>query len=165
MVQSIDPETANALLRFSQNLREIRERVGPHQRHLAALTGVDRSAISLFESAKQTPKFSTLLKLARGAEVKVADFFEGIGPVGVPVETPVLTGTTATAPAEMFGANLTWARERSGLTIEQLALEAEVDRSTIGKIEKGELEPSLPKILKLARALEIPPATLFHGVE
>jgi transcriptional regulator with XRE-family HTH domain len=165
MVQSIDPETASALRQFGRSLRKIRKRVGPSQRRLAILAKVDRSAISLIERAKQSPKFSTILKLARGAEVEVADFFEGIGPAGVQVETPIVTDATPGSPAETFGANLTWAHERSGLTIEQLALDADVDRSTIGKIELGKLEPSLPKILKLARALEIPPATLFHDVE
>jgi transcriptional regulator with XRE-family HTH domain len=165
MVQFIDAETASDLRRFGRNLREIREQVGPNQKQLAILAKFDRSAISQIECAKRSPKFSTLLKLARASEVTPAELFAEIGPAHSPVEAPILREATPNSPAERFGANLKWAHKRSGLTDEQLALEAEVDRSTIGKIEKGDLEPSLPKILKLARALEVPPAFLFHDVE
>jgi transcriptional regulator with XRE-family HTH domain len=165
MVQTIDPGAARELRLFGRNLCKVREQVGLDQSDLAILAKFDRSAISRIECARRTPKFSTLLKLARAARVKPAELFEGIAPMESPVETPIRTGETPNSPAGLFGANLKWARKRAGLTKERLALEAEVDRSTIGAIEKGQMEPSLPKILKLARALEIPPALLLYGVE
>jgi transcriptional regulator with XRE-family HTH domain len=165
VAQTIDPDTATELRLFGRNLCKARERVGPHQSDLATLANLDRSAISQIECARRAPKFSTLLTLARAARIKPAELFEGIGPRDSPDKAPTLTGEAPNGPAGLFGANLRWARERGGLTKERLALEAEVDRSTIGAIEKGEIEPSLPKVLKLARALKIAPALLFHEVE
>jgi transcriptional regulator with XRE-family HTH domain len=165
MTQAIDQDTAKELLLFGRNLCKIREQVGPNQSHLATLAKLDRSAISQIECARRAPKFSTLLKLARAARIMPAELFEGIGRNQSQTEMPVRVGEKPSAPARLFGANLKWARKRSGLTKEQLALDAGVDRSTIGAIEKGEIEPSLPKLLKLARALDIPPALLLHDVE
>jgi transcriptional regulator with XRE-family HTH domain len=165
MTQTIDSQTRTELRLFGRNLCKAREKVGPYQSDLAILAKFDRAAISQIECARRSPKFSTLVKLARAAGIKPAELFEGIGQMETPNETPVYTGETPDGPAGLFGANLKWARERAGLTKNGLALEAEVDRSTIGAIEMGEMEPSLPKILKFARALAIPPALLWYGVE
>lgn len=161
----IDPLTARELRLFGRNLCKARDQLGLHQRDVSTLAEFDRSAISQIECARRSPKFSTLLKLARALQIKPAELFHDIGPAESPNEEPNRIGKTPNTPTELFGANLEWARERSGLTRERLALEAEVDRSTIGPIERGELEPSLPKILKLARALKIHPAVLLYGVE
>jgi transcriptional regulator with XRE-family HTH domain len=165
MAQIIDRQTARELLLFGRNLCKAREQVGPYQSDLATLAKFDRAAISQIECARRSPKFSTLVKLARAAGIKPGDLFEGIGTLEWPEDRPVHVGEIPNGPAGLFGANLQWARERSGLTKNGLALEAEVDRSTIGAIEKGEIEPSLPKILKLARVLKVPPALLWYGVD
>ncbi|MFZ1156066.1 MAG: helix-turn-helix transcriptional regulator [Solirubrobacteraceae bacterium] len=165
MAQAIDQDTARELRLFGRNVCKVREQVGPKQIDLATLAKLDRSAISQIECARRAPKFSTLLKITRAAQIKPAELFEGVGHKESPAEKPVHTGKTPSSPAKLFGANLKWARKYRGLTKEQLALDATVDRSTIGAIERGEIEPSLPKLLKLARALEIPPALLLHNVE
>lgn len=46
-----------------------------------------------------------------------------------------------------------------------LAGESGVDRAGVGAIERGERDPRLDTILKLAWSLELPPAVLLHGVE
>jgi transcriptional regulator with XRE-family HTH domain len=163
VAQAADPITAKELRAFAHNVRRIREQAHLYQEEMAELAEFDRSAISQIEGAKRAPKFSTLLKLARAAGVEPSDFFAGIGPPA-PRDIPALTGDPPAEPSARFGANLKLARTHRELTKEGLALEAEVDRSTIGAIELGEIEPSIPKLLKLARALEIPPSFLFQGV-
>jgi transcriptional regulator with XRE-family HTH domain len=169
MTQTIDRQTARELQLFGRNLCKARERVGPYQNDLAKLAKFDRAAISQIECARRSPKFRTLIKLARAAKIEPAELFEGIGHPESPDksrgEPPAPPADTPNGPAGRFGANLKWARKQAGMTKIGLALDAGVDRSTIGAIERGEIEPSLPKILKLARTMKIPPALLWHGVK
>ena len=37
-------------------------------------------------------------------------------------------------------------------------------QTAVARIESGERKPTLDTILKLARGLEVPPATLFRGI-
>ena len=53
-----------------------------------------------------------------------------------------------------FGRALRAARVARGVAQEQLALLAGLERSFVGKIERGENQPSLGILLRLARALE-----------
>lgn len=63
-----------------------------------------------------------------------------------------------------FGNNVRRLRESSGMTQENLAEAAGLDRSYIGGIERGERNPALAAILRLASALGIAPAELFNGI-
>lgn len=46
-------------------------------------------------------------------------------------------------------------RERKGITQEQLALNAGLNRAYIGYIERGERNPSTDTLVKIAKALKI----------
>ena len=61
-----------------------------------------------------------------------------------------------------FGKNLRKLRKDNALSQEELALSAEVDRSYVGGIERGERNPSLNVILQLAKAIGIEPKELFQ---
>jgi transcriptional regulator with XRE-family HTH domain len=74
-------------------------------------------------------------------------------------------GEKKNAPAEAFGAVLQELRTQRGLTQEALALEAGTERSHISALERAEKGPSLPTILRLARALDVPPGELVDRVE
>ena len=63
-----------------------------------------------------------------------------------------------------FGGNVRRFREALGLSQERLGADAKLDRSYIGGLERGERNPSLSAILKLASALQIPPARLLEGI-
>ena len=63
-----------------------------------------------------------------------------------------------------FGENLRDARNRAGLSQQALALGSGMDRATISIYENGGRQPRLDTILKLARALENPPATLLRDL-
>lgn len=57
---------------------------------------------------------------------------------------------------KQFGVNLRACRLERGLTQEQLADRAALDRTYISGIERGERNPSLVNLARLAEALQIP---------
>lgn len=64
-----------------------------------------------------------------------------------------------------FGPNLRRWRTRRGYSQERLAQLADLHRTEIGLLERGEREPKLGIITKLAGALAISPSALFEGLE
>jgi len=67
-------------------------------------------------------------------------------------------------PHERFAKNLRDARRRLGLSQEALGAAAGIHRTEVGLLERGERDPRLRTITKLARALGIAPAALLDGV-
>ena len=63
-----------------------------------------------------------------------------------------------------FGNALRTERLKAGLSQEALADLAELDRTYVGSVERGERNISLINIVKLAQALGVQPATLFKGL-
>ena len=66
--------------------------------------------------------------------------------------------------AERFGRNLLAARERVGITQEELGFRAELHRTAVGQLERGERTARLDTYVKLLGALEIDPAELLIGL-
>lgn len=56
-------------------------------------------------------------------------------------------------------------REGLGLAQDQFALMASVDRSYYGKLERGERQPSLGLLLRIARGLGVSGAALVERTE
>ena len=77
------------------------------------------------------------------------------------------TGTTTyeAEPAIAFGAAVREERTNQGIAQEALAHMAGIERSHMGKIERGEHVPTLPLILKIARALQCSSAHLMTLTE
>lgn len=68
---------------------------------------------------------------------------------------------------QRFGARVRKERERLGISQEELADRAGVHRTYMGGVERGERNVGLLNLLRIARALGVPPATLlrdFHAV-
>ncbi|MGB0722581.1 MAG: helix-turn-helix domain-containing protein [Gammaproteobacteria bacterium] len=65
----------------------------------------------------------------------------------------------------VFGQVLRQARKEKQISQERLALEADVDRSYISKLETGGYQPSLSMLFALAGVLEIKPSELVERVE
>ena len=68
-------------------------------------------------------------------------------------------------PALAFGAAVREARTAQGMAQETLAHRAGIERSHMGKIERGEHMPTLALILKIAIALKISAADLMVATE
>jgi len=64
-----------------------------------------------------------------------------------------------------FGATVRELRELRGWSQEQLAGRAELNRSYLGEVERGDAMPSLATIEKIATALALSPADLLGRCE
>jgi transcriptional regulator with XRE-family HTH domain len=62
---------------------------------------------------------------------------------------------------QVIGTNVRLARQKAGLTQEQLALEAKIDLTYAGGIERGKRNPSVLVLARLADALGTTPADLL----
>jgi transcriptional regulator with XRE-family HTH domain len=159
-----DRELDEQLARFGENMREARRRAGLSQIDLSFRAKLDRAAVSFLERAERAPDLSTIVRVAGAVGVKPAGLLRGIGPASSTVRGP-RSSVEDLPPAVRFGANLRWARERAGISQEALAIDAHVDRAAISVFERGKRNPNLRTLLRLARALELPPAVLLRGVE
>ena len=63
-----------------------------------------------------------------------------------------------------FGERLQTLRKERGLTQEELAFKVGVDRSYLGFVERGERNPTLIILYRIAKALKISLAELFRTV-
>jgi len=68
-----------------------------------------------------------------------------------------------TREGEIFGARLRQLRTDRQWTQEDLAETAGLTATYVGQVERGDKVASLTVVLKLARALDIPPAELLSG--
>jgi transcriptional regulator with XRE-family HTH domain len=73
-----------------------------------------------------------------------------------------MVGKQKNSPAEAFGIALRKLRKSSGLSQEELALEAGIQRNFVSLIELGRNQPSITTIFKLADALSIRPSKLVQ---
>lgn len=78
-------------------------------------------------------------------------------PAGSKTADPVL--------ASAFGAAVRAARTKQGVAQEVLANMAVIERSHVGKIERGEHMPTLAAILKIAVALDLPAGDLIAAAQ
>lgn len=60
-----------------------------------------------------------------------------------------------------FGENLRTMRKQKGISQDKLALLADIDRSYVGRIERGEVNVTLEKVYQLAEVLECDPVELL----
>ncbi|MCB1736011.1 MAG: helix-turn-helix transcriptional regulator [Gammaproteobacteria bacterium] len=65
----------------------------------------------------------------------------------------------------VFGKVLRQARKEKQISQERLALEADVDRSYISKLETGAYQPSMSMLFALSGVLQIRPSELVRRVE
>lgn len=63
--------------------------------------------------------------------------------------------------AKNFGQRVVELRKKQGLTQEELADKAEIERSYMGAIERGERNPTLVKVFQLSNSLNISVKELF----
>lgn len=66
---------------------------------------------------------------------------------------------------EVVAANIREARRVSGLSQERLAELSELHMTDVGRIERGERDPGVRTLAKLAQGLGISPGDLFDGIE
>ncbi|HNE27066.1 MAG TPA: helix-turn-helix transcriptional regulator [Pseudomonadales bacterium] len=67
--------------------------------------------------------------------------------------------------AKAFGLALRQSRENVGLSQEELAHLANVDRTFVSRAERGVCQPALATIIMLAQALQVPASVLVATTE
>ena len=65
---------------------------------------------------------------------------------------------------KQLGARIRYLRQQKNLSIEELALEAEINRNYLGDLERGTRNPTMVVLVKISRALGIDLAVLFEGI-
>ncbi len=70
------PSRAALLTQFADNVRRIREARGISQTALALLADISRPRLNQLEQAKQDPRLSTVLKIARALKVPLSTLLE-----------------------------------------------------------------------------------------
>jgi transcriptional regulator with XRE-family HTH domain len=158
-----DRELDEQLVQFGENIRGARKQAGLSQIDLSVRAKLDRAAVSFIERAERAPDLATIVRVAGAVSVKPSALLRDIGGNGPALRGP-RRSPEATTPAERFGINLRWARQRAGLSQEALANEATVDRAAVSVFERGRRNPNLRTILRLARALEVAPGVLLRGM-
>lgn len=157
-------EIVEQIRAFGENLRRARLDAGLTQVELSLATPLDRAAISRLECGERAPDMPTLMRLCAALGTRPTDLVNGVGPKRRANRTSPRLGSELSRAAQ-FGANLKWARRRTDISQERLALDAKVDRAAISVYENGGREPNLRTVLKLAWKLEVPPAALLAGIE
>lgn len=66
--------------------------------------------------------------------------------------------------ATRFGQNLARCRERAGLSQEELGMRAELHRTAVGQLERGQRIARADTLVKLAGSLEVSPEDLLAGL-
>lgn len=66
---------------------------------------------------------------------------------------------------KQLGARIRYLRQQKNQSIEDLALDAEINRNYLGDLERGARNPTLLILNKIAKALEVDLATLFEGIK
>ncbi len=67
--------------------------------------------------------------------------------------------------AHRFGENLRKCRRLAGFSQEELGMRSSLHRTEIGLLERGARVPRIDTLIKIASALQIPPAELIDGIE
>jgi transcriptional regulator with XRE-family HTH domain len=66
--------------------------------------------------------------------------------------------------SERFAENVRRLRKRAGISAEELADRADINRSHVGSIENGRVEPRLGTLLRLIGALATTPDGILDGI-
>ncbi|MBR5996708.1 MAG: helix-turn-helix transcriptional regulator [Bacilli bacterium] len=65
---------------------------------------------------------------------------------------------------KQLGARIRYLRQQKNMTIEDLALEAEITRNYLCDLDRGTRNPTVVILNKIAKALDINLSTLFEGI-
>ena len=65
---------------------------------------------------------------------------------------------------KQLGARIRYLRQQKNMTIEELALEAEINRNYLCDLERGTRNPTVLVLNKIAKALDTNLSTLFEGI-
>ena len=71
----------------------------------------------------------------------------------------------SSSPEKAFGQAFRSMRKAVGISQEQVALEADCDRTTVSLIERGLVSPKLSTIVKMCRIIDVRPSEVLRRME
>lgn len=77
----------------------------------------------------------------------------------------IMASLPPVTPKALFGERLRQLRITAGLSQEELAHRAGLDRTYVSSCERGRRNLSLEAIVQLANALNVPPSQLLEGIQ
>ena len=110
------------------------------------------------DTAKTEPRISARLELAVPGQTTYALVL----PVDLRAPDKEARGLNF---ATRFGHNLARCRDRAGISQEELGMRAELHRTAIGQLERGERVARTDTLVKLAGSLAVSPVELLDGLE
>src|SRR5882762_10535690 len=79
----------------------------------------------------------------------------------MPIAASLSSGCQSMTPASKFGSLLRSVRKSRKLKIWQVAEKVDVEVKHLGRIERGERQPSFDLIISLAKCLDVSPSKFF----
>lgn len=138
-------ETEGGTKSFGEVLESRREEMGLSKEELSRSIGWPRSKVEAAESGSPNVPGEFLNDLAEA--LQFPKFFFEI------------------SASEAIGPKVKFFRRTKGLTQVELAEGAELSTSLVSKIERGEVQPSLPTLAKISNALELSPCCFVFQPE
>jgi len=149
---------------FGARLKHLRQHREFSQLELAITADLDRSYISQLEGGRLLPSLTTLVKLAASLNVSIGELVDF--KLESRDEKPTQSRSTKKPSVdEVFGDVLVQLRKATGLSQQQLAAAAGIDRSFISRLERGLVSFSVTTIFKLAKPLNVNPSDIIKAFE
>lgn len=145
-------EPDRELIALGRAIRQLREERNVRAVALAVAAGIDPERLSAIEAGRFDPRYDLLIALADALGIESSVLFLRVSDLD----------RSAVCPA--FGQRLHALRSEQSLSRDVLARRAGIHRTAVEKLERGERDPRLTTILRLARGLDRPPEALVEGL-
>ena len=132
-----------------KNLKRERQKIGITMEELAKQVGVTQAQISFYERNINKPSIEKLEALARALNIPISKLLDE----DVTLSIGVIDMT--------IGKRLRKIRVEQGLTTVELGMRANISQGMISRIENDRANPTIDKVVSLARALNIPISKLL----
>ncbi len=159
--------------KFGANLRQIRERLDVSQESLGYISHVHRTQVGRYERGEVEPGAESLVRMSLALGIEAQRLFAGMRlsngfPAQLLFDDADPEDQDGTPPAiaakRRLGLNIRRARERIGLSQEEVAERSQMNYLQVSGFEQGKTIPQVDALIKLANVLKTTPTALCRGV-
>jgi transcriptional regulator with XRE-family HTH domain len=145
-------EPDRELIALGRAIRQLRDERNVTADALAVASGIEPERLSALEAGRFDPHYDLLIAVADALRIEPSVLFLRA--------TDLDRNTVCLA----FGRRLRALRAEQSVSQNLLSRRAGTHSTEIGKLERGERDPRLTTILRLARGLDRPPEALVEGL-
>lgn len=157
-------EKARKQTRLGKKLKELREKNNLSYRDASELTGISHSYIRNIENGFDprsnrpiSPSPDTLKKFAHAYSASYDELLRLAGYASIEQMKKNDEEDVIKERNRLFKERLTEYKSKSGLSLQEISVEARISVDTLNKLEKGKEQPSIEAIYNLAATFEITP--------